>query len=207
VKTAEFRVESIRRLAAAGLPTNPRLPFLEAALEPRPQDEVVSRALALHGVVAAAYGYPRDRALQWIRREELWEQLTAEEQRFLEVQTEEPKAIRLGVEALGALGWALSVIPSCEPFQKLPPTLVKKFPDLLRGEGTGQFREASRLREQLELLGMLDLLYCAHWAVRHGELGGPTLRSIQPLPAIVERRRALEWLLTRTGWDDVPLDT
>lgn len=202
-----LRQESIRRLSEFGLPTNPALPLLENALEPRSLHAVVARALALHAVVAAAYGFSRESAKQWIEREGVWVDLTAAERRFLEIATEEPRNFRGRVEALGALGWSLSLIPSCDPFQKLPANFVNVFPDLKAEGRTQHFRKTAQLRERTDLLGLLDLSYCCQWALRHVELTGLKPLKIQPLSVVSERRRAIEWLLSSDDWDDISLDT
>ena len=55
----------------------------------------------------------------------------------------------------------------------------------------------------------LDFYYCLHAAVRHPEMWASKRKIIEFCYGdILERRRALEWLVSpTTGWHDITLDT
>jgi hypothetical protein len=54
---------------------------------------------------------------------------------------------------------------------------------------------------------MLDLYYRAHWFIVDGYVNGYETGDFDG-GVIVERRKALEWVLDDTlDWDDIPLDT
>lgn len=204
---AVIRAESIRKLSGAGVFVNPALPPLDSRLVARDVDAVVGRALALHAIVAASYGFPREQAGNWITREGLWTHLTAPERDGLQIEGDDVVKFRPRVEALSALGWALSMTPACDVFQKVSPSLVSKFPDLLRDEDTKRFRAVSHLRAEADLIAALDLLYCGHWALRQADLSGKRLPKLRPLDVVAERRRGLEWVLTMEDWEELSLDT
>ncbi len=65
----------------------------------------------------------------------------------------------------------------------------------------------ARLRSDDQIVSAADLAYCLHWAIRQSELEGKRPPGKVPPYVVVERRRALEWLLSDEDWDDVPLDT
>jgi hypothetical protein len=207
MEVAAIRAESIRKLSGAGVRVNPTLPPLETSLKARSSSAVIDRALALHAVVAASYGFPRDQATTWIEREGVSGSLTDLEREQLSSGGNGIVGFRRRVEALAALAWTVSVVPACDPFQKLPSSLVAKFPDLLRDEAASGFVSASHLRGVADLVAALDLMYCAHWALRQAELSGKRLTKLQPLAVVEERRRALEWVLSAEDWDELALDT
>lgn len=207
MEMAVVRTESIRKLSGVGVLINPALPMLDSQLVPRDVGAVIGRALALHSVVAASYGFPREEAVKWATREGLWGYLTAPEQDCLQTEGDGIVGFRHRVEALAALGWALSITPACDPFQKLPSSVVSKFPDLLRDEDARRFRSAAHLRDRADVIAALDLLYCAHWALRQAELTWKRPPKLRPLDVVAERRRGLEWVLTMEDWEDVSLDT
>ena len=85
---------------------------------------------------------------------------------------------------------------------------MRVLPDLKADEPTTRLRvRAGSLRSAEEILSALDISYCLHWAIRDAAL------TCSPAPAkltgyvIVERRRALEWLVSEEGWDELTLDT
>jgi hypothetical protein len=54
---------------------------------------------------------------------------------------------------------------------------------------------------------MLDLLYRAHWFARDGQLNQYQTKGFN-IDAIMERRKALEWLLNlEYDWDNVDMST
>ncbi|RYG40885.1 DUF4272 domain-containing protein, partial [bacterium] len=78
--------------------------------------------------------------------------------------------------------------------------------------GTGavhrrDFARRVRMRSYAELYAMRDLYYRAHWFARDGRING---YSTEPFieSTILERRRALEWLLDKTAdWNEMDLST
>lgn len=84
---------------------------------------------------------------------------------------------------------------------------VQILPDIRSAASTRTFQIGLKLRSETELLEKADLAYCLHWAIRDAELNGnPTPGSV-PARVVVERRRALEWMLGEESWDDASLDT
>ena len=62
-------------------------------------------------------------------------------------------------------------------------------------------------RPQEAILSQFDLAYCLHWAVRDAMLKGQAVPGKLSGNAIIERRRALEWVAGEEAWDEVLLDT
>lgn len=203
----ELRSRSRALAASIGLQISSHLPALDCDVEPRPTEEAVGRLLAMSGPILMMYGMDGTRVQQWLWSERLIEHLTPSERHF--VQGQGPRRVEFIYQGEGmwALAWALGLVVAMEHRSKCADTFAEMFPDLRTGESSAAFRSKARMRQTQELLQELDLLYCLHWAVREAE------RRKEGLPGgvvpfrIVERRRALEWLMSGEEWDDVSMDT
>lgn len=63
------------------------------------------------------------------------------------------------------------------------------------------------LRSESEIIAAGDLSYRIHWAVINSQIHHKNPPGLVPAYVVVERRRALEWILQENDWDDVVLDT
>jgi hypothetical protein len=190
-----------------GYEVNESLPLLDGDLRMRSEDSVVKRLLCLHAAAACAYGFDRQRAIAWIGRERLSESLTAEERGFIEHGHGDPNRFRVQIEAMWALAWALGIVSALEYGKPCGEGFVALLPNLKTAETTDSLRQNASLRSAAEIAASLDLAYCIHWAIRDAGIARrPARKQIQPY-VIVERRRALEWLVGEDDWDDLSLDT
>jgi len=80
-------------------------------------------------------------------------------------------------------------------------------PDIKNAAPSRAFQAGLKLRSAADLLQAADLAYCLHWAIRDAELNGNVAPGRVPPEVVVERRRALEWMMGDEYWDDVNLDT
>jgi len=205
MQTSAVREASWEFVKALGFATNPALPELEP-MEPRPEQEVVTRTLALLAVVAASYGFPTAEALDWVDRERVRDGLSPDEIAFLQSGHDGRYAFQWRVEALFALAWALGRTSGFDLAHPCPDGLVRLFPDLTTHTTSDEFRSSIAMRSGTEILSLLDRIYCLHWALRDA-----ALRESEAFPELalmtVERRRALEWVMSSVGWDEVDLST
>ncbi|MEZ4442665.1 MAG: DUF4272 domain-containing protein [Polyangiaceae bacterium] len=111
------------------------------------------------------------------------------------------------IEALWSFMWAGSLI-SAMPFdESVGDGMAALCPNLERGEGPEKFSQHMRLRPSDELFAELDLYFRLHWWTRDANLNGYDTGSVK-LSVIMERRKALEWILDPTcDWDHVPDNT
>ena len=205
---AELRDASHSEVRQLGYPTSPSLPLLDPQLRLRPEDEIAIRALTLHAVVAASYGFPKKGSVAWLQQEGLTDSLTAEERAFLAAGSI-GDAIRFQVqgECLWVFAWTLGKVQRLDFAQSAPNYLVTFYPDLKKGESSAGWREHARLRSEAEVFAACDLAYCLHWGINQSRIDGRT-RSGPVKPYVIwERRRALEWALGQAQWDNVELDT
>lgn len=203
--TARIRQGSIEEARRLGYEVNPELPLLDFDLRLRGQDEVVLRCLARYAAVAAAYGFDRAAAWEWLKQEGLADVLASTEREFLDGGIGEgPKA---GVESLWVLCWALGLVNVLDFGQICGDNLVGLFPDLKVDADPDPFVAKAELRPQEEIAQALDLAYCLHWSINQASLSGGDVPGQIPSYVVIERRHALEWLAGDADWDEVSLDT
>ena len=197
----QVRQRSLARARALGVPTNEHLPFVDEPVV-RPAVEVVSRMLTLHGVMAALHGAREETVLRWLEQEGLTPELSPLEADVLAGRSR--CAWHDRVECLWAFAWALGRHDDLEPTRPCAHDFVTTFPDLRPAESTASFREGATLRPVQELYEQADLHYVLTWGARES---GP--HTPIDVPAVFERRRALDWLIDpeRMDWDDITLDT
>ena len=205
--TNDIRERSLAIASKAGLSISTTLPLLEEDVRARSQDETVTRLLCLHATAAASYGFDVAKTLDWLRKERLDALLTDTERRFLEQGEGDPKYFQLQVEGMWALAWTLSLVPQFDFWRECDNNFVTILPNLKTGDSGAELRLKSQMRSIDDLVSACDLAYCLHWAVRQAELDGKQPPAGLKPYDLVERRRALEWLLNNECWDDVSLDT
>lgn len=205
--SAAVRQSSIQIAEEHRIRIPPSLPTLEPISVTRDAPQVLDRLFCLNAIAAVAYGFSNHRARAWLDREGLLQSLTREEAAFIGgAGAREP--FQLLVEGAWALAWALRLAPALDPWAGADAAFVRVLPDLKVDERTTRLRKsAGSLRSGEELLPALDLSYCLHWAVRDAALtASPPPGELIPY-VIVERRRALEWLVSDEQWDNLALDT
>jgi hypothetical protein len=203
------RARSWAKVRRAGLRINEDLPLLEAILELRPVDQIADRLLAMFVGVACAFGLDRQAGASWARREGVAHALSRAEQEFLAGNSDPntQATVQMGVHGLYALSWAVRIVDDLSIAGQMPNDLVSAFPELKTDESSAAFRGTLRTRSVREVLDKLDEAYCFHWSARDSVMALRDSRANGLLPIVIERRRALEWLTSSYGWDDVALDT
>lgn len=174
----------------------------------RPAEEIIDRALALSTVVAVSYGFRSDDALSWLAQESLTKGLSCQELNFLKGFNQNRQQFQRQVESLCTFAWALEFLPELDFSKRSPVRLVAIYPDLKIMKSAVDFKNKAKLRPVSKIVEACDAAYCLHWGLRQAALDeGITLK--RPLSSIVvtERRRALEWMLSKEAWDNISLDT
>ena len=203
----QIRSNSLLNSRKLGCDVSSTLPLLNAEMTLRQVGSVQDRVLALNAVVAASYGYHRQKALVWVQDNVGVHALTDRELAFLASGVGDVTSFQKQVESLCAFAWALHLLNSLEFEKPCPNTLRTLFPDLKQAEASSSFRQSTSLRTQEEVLVQCDLAYCLHWCLTESLLQGQVnLRRLEP-HVVIERRRALEWMLNDSGWDTFTLDT
>lgn len=176
----------------------------------RSGEALAARALVLNAIVGLAYDVPARLLREWIVADGLTQSLSAEEAKLLEGEPIEEQAkinLSWSLEAIYALLWAGGFTPSLPLDAGSEQEAFNALPRVLEDETGREFTRRVRLRPYAELYAMRDLYYRAHWFTRDGRLNGYDTAPFDG-DVIMERRKALEWLLDETvDWDDVEMNT
>jgi hypothetical protein len=191
----------------AGLALPDHLPLLETSLELRSQNDAINRLLCLTAIGAASYGFDKGKALGWLRQEKLEGSLAKDEIAFLRDGVGSPQAFQVQIEGMWALAWALTFVPTFDFWHDCDSRFVTLLPNLKINQCSDEWRRKALYRETEEIAGECDLAYCLHWAVRQAEIAGKPTPGRLKSYVVIERRRALEWLLGNDAWDAISLDT
>ncbi len=201
-----IRDESIRTARQLGVDLSATLPLLDAGLEMRSADETVSRILAMNAVAATAYGFDKEKAIAWLKQEALTDSLSEEERRFVFEGFGQANRFQVQVEGMWALAWAMGIVNEMNFSKDCDNRFATMLPDIKQSQSSSEFRKKANPRSLEQVVAACDLAYCLHWAIRQSELSGKQPAKLKPY-VVVERRRALEWLLSEEGWDEISLDT
>lgn len=203
----ELRQASLRKATALGYPPATTLPLLDDSLRLRSAKEITERALTLSGVVAVSYGFPRERVTEWLQREGLEATPGKAEAAFLQHKIGDAQPFQIQVESLTAFAWALGFLGVLDFDKPSPAHLVSIFPDLKKFESSIHFRDKAKLRDRDDVLRACDLAYCLHWGINQRSIERKPVPSALPPHVVIEKRRAIEWMLSSEDWEDVSLDT
>lgn len=203
----QIRDNSIEEAKQLGVDIPSTLPLLDEGLKVRSASEIISRLLAMNTVAAAAYGFDKIKATTWLQQEGLSGSLSEEERRFLFEDVGQSEKFKVQIEGMWVLAWALGFVNELNFAKDCDSNFVKTLPNLKLNQKSTGFREKTNLRPIEQIISACDLVYCLHWAIRQSEIDKLHPPKILQSRIIVERRRALEWLLSSTAWDQIQLDT
>ncbi len=207
METNNIRESSWNKVTKYGLPVNPNLPSLGDIRLERSEETSVKRLMCLLAVAAAAYGFSHEQAQKWIVQEELIEELEDNEREFLEYGKGEIITFKTQIEGMWTIAWALGIIKSLDFTKDCPNSFISKLPDLKKMESIELFKSKVSLRKEAEIIKICDFVYCLHWAIRQTEFEGISLPLKIQQYVVLERRRALEWFVSKDNWYDLQLDT
>ena len=211
-----IRERSVRRLARWRLPDPGVLPLHgDADFEwVRAAPAVSARCHAIAAALALAQGAPAERIRTALRDNDLERWVTARELLYLrhlegdaELDDERRDDIAVDIswseEALWALLWSLELVDDLPPDELCgrEPFYERLAPRMDPAQG----RTDVALRPLPQIAAMLDLYYCLHSAARNAQYHGNAWDTKIAPGAVLERRRALEWLFQDVAWEDVDL--
>jgi len=175
---------------------------------------VAARCHAIAAALAIQQGAPHERIRQALRDNDLERWLAGRELRFLlylegeaDMGDEERHQTTVDIswreEALWTLMWSLELVDDLPPDELCSREAFyeRLAPDLDPAKG----RSDVLLRPLAEIVSMLDFYYCLHWVARNAQYHGQPWNSKIAPGAVLERRRALEWLFQDVAWEDVDL--
>jgi hypothetical protein len=207
----EVKRQSESAVLAVGGKVCDWLPVIEMT-KGRDLGAVIDRALVLNALLQLRFGAPCPVVADWIDRESLRGALSAKEDALLRKPTaslteQERTDLYWYIEALWATLWATRMVEEM-PFDRgVEDFMASLCPNLQLNEDGTKFRREMKLRSYPELYAMRDLSYRFHWWTRNAQLIGEDTGDVR-LDIVMERRKALEWILDREAdWDDMALCT
>jgi hypothetical protein len=183
------------------------LPLLEPVLHLKTLTEVLDRLFCLHAMAASSFAFGTAKALAWLQQERLEDCLVDVESDFLHRSVGDKRQFQLQIEGMWALAWCVGFHAELDFWKDCDDRFVQMLPNLKIGASSSDLRSQARTRPLDEVIGACDLAYCLHWAIRQAELDGTEPPAKLKPHVVVERRRALEWLLSELPWDEIELDT
>lgn len=205
------KARSMAEIVRLGGKTIEWLPTIEVT-KARAGDDLAKRAMVLNALVGFAYDAPAPVLREWIVANGLTQSLSGQEAETFRKETDElTDQERVNASwsqaAIAALLWAGGLTEALPIEREVPVEMYEILPSVPKGENGRAFSAKVRLRPYAELYAMRDLYYRAHWFARDGSLNGYDT-GVFSMDSIMERRKALEWLLDETqDWDDVDLST
>ncbi len=204
------KARSMALLQSEGIPTLEALPLVETEAESirRTEREVAERTIAL--AIVAVMGETRSDALTRTVITQFGAEgyFTPEERAFLdEPDPTEQDYVDASwrYEGVHVLLWALGIFEELERPDHIAD--VPRIAATLRDLGTEGLIAKARLRPQSEILDAADLIYRTHWAVVEARLHGTKAPAGLEPGVVFERHYALNWLILRLPWDEIPTDT
>lgn len=202
-----IRERSISIAQGIGYQVNFNLPTSDFKIQ-KGGGEVVARILCLDVCLSVSYGFDRSLAKRWIESEGLEGYLTDKERMLVDGLAKDFLIdFHVQADALFLLLWYVGVIKDMKLVDPLVSNLVSYVPDMRVMEGSANFRREVEFKSPESLYQMADLAYLLHWSVVNARIHGVKIPAkINPI-SLIERRRAMEWLLSNSDWDNVSLDT
>lgn len=207
----DIRKDSEKKVKELGYIINENLPLLEIEkFNIRAIDSIISRILILHGLAAVSYGFNQEIVNSWLENEDLISNMYESELKLINAKKKDQEDIilfRTQVEASYALCWSVGFVKELNFSQGCPDNFVSILPDLKKKESSNVFRKKAKMLNKNDIIKSLDLAYCLHWAIVELASKGKNNTKLSSF-IIVERRRALEWVLqSNLDWYDINLDT
>jgi hypothetical protein len=211
-----IRERSVRRLERWKLPDPGVLPLHsdEDFVWVRDAQSVAGRCHAIAAALALQHAAPYERVRQALRDNDLERWLADREERLLlhlegEIELDPEELYRTTVdiswreEALWALMWSIELVDDMPPDELCGSDPF--YERLAPGMDPAQGRTDVLLRPLPELVVMLDFYFCLHWHARTAQYHGSQWNAKIAPGAVLERRRALEWLFQDVPWEDIDL--
>jgi hypothetical protein len=148
----------------------------------------------------------KQNCLQILEKFNVREHLFASELDVLNKDFDEPlcDTIAWGYEAANALLWSIGLVDdivSADWPEDVEVELNKVFNLVTTYNTFDNFIAACNLKQEYELQDAFQLYWYYHWNIRDGQIFGNIPESIS-YDVVIERRRALEWLLYSAESDD-----
>ena len=193
------------------IPINQYLPMIESERETtiRSAQEIAGRLLALAAVAGAASDNNRKAVEAYVGGTGVRQHFTLNEAEFFANPKPEKHAqiqFSWQYECAWVLMWALHLVDDPLGFPDAPCDVDR----VIEAVCTNDDLTTQGVRSKSEILDQADLIYRYHWAVRQAGLDGRDDPGGLHGGVVMERHRALNWLVgynDEDDWDEVTTDT
>ncbi|MDZ4376486.1 MAG: DUF4272 domain-containing protein [Phenylobacterium sp.] len=203
---------SIERLKAEGVPFIDWLPYVDPSdhVTLRTPEEAAERAFCLFAAAMASDAELAETARQAVRDYRVEHLLTPRERKLIFGAPTQHERIQAswGIEAVVPLLWHVGYVPDLYRPDRVAET--GRIIDTIQDLGPHDYYAELSARTKWAVLDEADLIYRYHWAVRDAGLNGRETPAKLDGGVVMERHRALNWLIgyaDRADWDDVTTDT
>jgi hypothetical protein len=199
------------KLRREGVPINQSLPMIESESETtlRPASEIAGRLLALSTVAGMATEDERQPVEKFAEAKGAKAYFTAGEAKFFSDPSptmHDRAQFSWQYECAFVLRWALKLSDDALGYPDTPCSVS----DIIDTVCTTEDLTKNGVRSIKEILDEADLIYRYHWAVRQAGLDGKEAPCGLHGGVVMERHRALNWLIRcndEDDWDEITTDT
>lgn len=179
--------------------------------EVRKPSEIAKRALCIAAVVSCAYGDSKANVISWLKKEDLWDEVSPLEKEFLENETSRELNTKFTwkIEALVPLLWSIGKLDEMPGLKSECDTESLKTAVVWLPNSTKEYISSAKMRADDELFEEYEKVYQAHWIVRDAQLNNKAVPKKFNPEVVYERHYGFNWITGYMGqeWDDVTTDT
>ncbi len=215
------RKETIKKLVSKDLDYCRSLPFIGDYKIYKTDNQICKRFIASLFFSWRACEYSSDKQFYETEAKEVVEEaieqfklkryLFPDEERMMDKDCDEQTIVRVSweIECCYALAWVLGIISTEEMENYVVDVNYGSLFDFIKSfNNFSEIKAACTMRSYSEIMSMLDLYYNYHWVCVENRINPQAKSGNLNEEVIMERRRAIEWLITRDRtWDDISLDT
>lgn len=207
--------QSEKILQKKGIKINYNLPHIESEEETtiRTPAEIAQRTVVLAILNFVAFnGLTGEEAIKYLKKYNLFQFITPDEDDFLQNPTEEKKNKESWkCEGIWTLLWALKIVDDLgdpDEMCNLNDVPADKYPINQDRDPNLFIRNNLQSRTKSEILDANDLYYRMNWACVDARINGHEVKYLNS-GVVYERQYALNWLINYMDqdWDDISCDT
>lgn len=177
----------------------------------RTAKEIAKRALTLAAVISCAYGDDKNTVIKWLKKENLWNNVTHLEREFLSSESSEKSKAQFTwkIEALVPLLWVINKLDKMPAINKQCDTELLKKAVIWSPHPTKEYISSAALRDEDEISEEYEKIYDAHWVVRDAQLNNKIVPKKYDSEVVFERHYGFNWATGYMGqpWDEISTDT
>lgn len=179
--------------------------------EYRSPQQIAKRAIVLTALISVIYGKSLSEVVLWLKKENLWSELTPNELDFVKDPSNERAQINLSwkSEALVSLLWSINKFHS---IPKLDSSVdiedLKRF-TVHPPSATEEYIKTAELRSEDEIEDEYESVYNAHWSVRDAQINRKPIPNNLDSGVVIERHFGFNYVTGYCSlpWDEITTDT